>query len=218
LGVQPRRGTSTKYLRPAPPRSPRRDIRGAPRRLLTLSLLRRAAGAARAVDAAMLTKFETKSNRVKGLAFHCKRPWVLASLHNGVVQLWDYRMGTLLDRFDEHDGPVRGVCFHSTQPLFVTGGDDYKIKVWNYKLRRCLFSLLGHLDYIRTVQFHAEHPWIVSASDDQTIRIWNWQTRACVSVRAPHATLQAARRAVFCALTPATAALTPRSAAALRRC
>ena len=134
----------------------------------------------------MLTKFETKSNRVKGLAFHPNRPWVLASLHNGVVQLWDYRMGTLLERFDEHDGPVRGVCFHQVQPLFVTGGDDYKIKVWNYKLRRCLFSLLGHLDYIRTVQFHNEHPWIVSASDDQTIRIWNWQTRACVSVLTGH--------------------------------
>ena len=70
---------------------------------------------------------------------------MLASLHNGVVQLWDYRMGTLLERFDEHDGPVRGVCFHQSQPLFVTGGDDYKIKVWNHKLRRCLFSLLGHL-------------------------------------------------------------------------
>ena len=95
----------------------------------------------------MLTKFETKSNRVKGLSFHpcvlsaslCSlfppsslalleggapahvaeahvltllgcprvhrsRPWVLCSLHNGIVQLWDYRMGTLIDRFDEHDG------------------------------------------------------------------------------------------------------------------
>lgn len=52
----------------------------------------------------MLTKFETKSNRVKGLSFHPRRPWVVASLHNGVIQLWDYRMGTLLDRFDEHDG------------------------------------------------------------------------------------------------------------------
>jgi len=134
----------------------------------------------------MLTKFETKSNRVKGVAFHCARPWVLASLHNGVVQLWDYRMGTLIDRFDEHDGPVRGVHFHVAQPLFVTGGDDYKIKVWNYKLRRCLFTLLGHLDYIRTVQFHHELPWIVSASDDQTIRIWNWQSRSCVSVLTGH--------------------------------
>lgn len=44
-------------------------------------------------------------------------------------QLWDYRMGTLIDRFDEHDGPVRGVHFHKSQPLFVSGGDDYKIKV-----------------------------------------------------------------------------------------
>eukprot|EP00252_Welwitschia_mirabilis_P021041 TRINITY_DN5284_c0_g1_i1.p1 TRINITY_DN5284_c0_g1~~TRINITY_DN5284_c0_g1_i1.p1 ORF type:complete len:1221 (-),score=281.99 TRINITY_DN5284_c0_g1_i1:440-4102(-) len=134
----------------------------------------------------MLTKFETKSNRVKGLSFHAKRPWILASLHSGVIQLWDYRMGTLIDRFDEHDGPVRGVHFHKSQPLFVSGGDDYKIKVWNYKLRRCLFTLLGHLDYIRTVQFHNEYPWIVSASDDQTIRIWNWQSRTCISVLTGH--------------------------------
>ncbi|KAK6932876.1 Coatomer, alpha subunit, C-terminal [Dillenia turbinata] len=134
----------------------------------------------------MLTKFETKSNRVKGLSFHGKRPWILASLHSGVIQLWDYRMGTLIDRFDEHDGPVRGVHFHKSQPLFVSGGDDYKIKVWNYKLHRCLFTLLGHLDYIRTVQFHHEYPWIVSASDDQTIRIWNWQSRTCISVLTGH--------------------------------
>ncbi|KAF6156180.1 hypothetical protein GIB67_007997 [Kingdonia uniflora] len=134
----------------------------------------------------MLTKFETKSNRVKGLSFHTKRPWILASLHSGVIQLWDYRMGTLIDRFDEHDGPVRGVHFHKTQPLFVSGGDDYKIKVWNYKMHRCLFTLLGHLDYIRTVQFHHEYPWIVSASDDQTIRIWNWQSRNCISVLTGH--------------------------------
>ncbi|KAK9066647.1 hypothetical protein SSX86_013970 [Deinandra increscens subsp. villosa] len=134
----------------------------------------------------MLTKFETKSNRVKGLSFHSKRPWILASLHSGVIQLWDYRMGTLIDRFEEHDGPVRGVHFHKSQPLFVSGGDDYKIKVWNYKLHRCLFTLLGHLDYIRTVQFHHESPWIVSSSDDQTIRIWNWQSRTCISVLTGH--------------------------------
>ncbi|KAF6212403.1 hypothetical protein GE061_012925 [Apolygus lucorum] len=134
----------------------------------------------------MLTKFETKSARVKGLSFHPKRPWILASLHSGVIQLWDYRMCTLLDKFDEHDGPVRGICFHTQQPLFVSGGDDYKIKVWNYKHRRCIFTLLGHLDYIRTTMFHQEYPWILSASDDQTIRIWNWQSRTCICVLTGH--------------------------------
>ncbi|CAF1084468.1 unnamed protein product [Adineta steineri] len=134
----------------------------------------------------MLTKFESKSIRVKGLTFHSKRPWILTSLHSGIIQLWDYRMKTLIDKFDEHDGPVRGIHFHSAQPLFVSGGDDYKIKVWNYKSRKCLFTLLGHLDYIRTTFFHHEYPWIISASDDQTIRIWNWQSRQCVCVMTGH--------------------------------
>ena len=79
----------------------------------------------------MLVKCETKSNRVKGVSFHPKLSWILASLHNGTIQLWDYRFGTLIEKFEgEHEGgPVRGVCFHSSQPLFVSGGDDYKIKV-----------------------------------------------------------------------------------------
>ncbi|TSL47686.1 Coatomer subunit alpha [Bagarius yarrelli] len=108
----------------------------------------------------MLTKFETKSARVKGnaqlanrpsrgLSFHPKRPWILASLHNGVIQLWDYRMCTLIDKFDEHDGPVRGIDFHKQQPLFVSGGDDYKIK------------------------FHPSEDLVVSASLDQTVRVWD---------------------------------------------
>lgn len=108
------------------------------------------------------------------------------SLHSSTIQLWDYRMGTLIDRFEEHDGPVRGIDFHKTQPLFVSGGDDYKIKVWSYQTRRCLFTLNGHLDYVRTVFFHHELPWIISASDDQTIRIWNWQNRSLICTMTGH--------------------------------
>lgn len=134
----------------------------------------------------MLTKFESKSNRVKGIAFHPKLTLLAASLHSGSIQMWNFQMGTLVERFDEHDGPVRGIAFHPSQPLFVSGGDDYKIKVWNYKQRRCLFTLHGHLDYVRSVSFHREHPWILSASDDQTIRIWNWQSRQCIAILTGH--------------------------------
>ena len=56
-----------------------------------------------------------------GIAFHPKRPWVLASLHNGVIQLWDYRMCTLLERFDEHDGKseicLKSSIYHLNGPL-----------------------------------------------------------------------------------------------------
>ena len=131
-------------------------------------------------------QFESKSNRVKGIAFHPKLPLLAASLHNGSIQLWNYQTGTIYDRLEDHEGPVRGICFHPTQPLLVSGGDDYKVKVWNHKTCKVLFTLHGHLDYVRTVYFHHEHPWILSASDDQTIRIWNWQSRTCVAVLTGH--------------------------------
>jgi WD40 repeat protein len=88
-----------------------------------------------------LTKFESKSSRVKGIAFHPRLTLLAASLHSGSIQIWNFQMGTLVARYEEHDGqrvvvasqassycgagPVRGICFHPTQPLFASGGDDY---------------------------------------------------------------------------------------------
>ncbi|CAL9228610.1 unnamed protein product [Arabidopsis halleri] len=121
-------------------------------------------------------KFETKSDRVTtSLSFHPKRPWILASLVSGVIQLWDYRMGTLIYTFDEHKGPARGVHFHKSADFFVSG------------VAFLLFS------GVRTVLFHHEYPWILSASDDHTVRIWDWASRSCISVLKGHT------RSVMCA-------------------
>lgn len=135
----------------------------------------------------MLIKWEPQSVRVKGIAFHPRRRWVLTSLHSGAIKLWDYGEKVLIDQYEEHKGPVRGLDFHPLQPIFVSGGDDAKIKVWNYKSKKCLFTLDAHEDYIRTTFFHHEHPWILSASDDQSIRIWNWQSRSKVTILTGHA-------------------------------
>ncbi|KAK1443890.1 coatomer WDAD alpha [Babesia gibsoni] len=134
----------------------------------------------------MLIKCKTKSTRVKGIAFHPKLPFILASMHHGDIQLWNYLNSTLVDVFTFHEGPVRGIDFHELQPLFVSGGDDTNIVVWDFKQKKMMFVLTGHTDYIRTVQFHSNYPWIVSASDDQTVRIWNWQARNCVTVLQGH--------------------------------
>ena len=62
----------------------------------------------------LINKFETKSKRVKGICFHHTKPWVLVSLHSGVIQMFDFQIGLLIERFSEHEGPVRGVDFHNT--------------------------------------------------------------------------------------------------------
>jgi coatomer subunit alpha len=54
-------------------------------------------------------KFEAKSKRVKGLSFHKYRPWILASLHNGAINMFDYRAGALLEKFEDHDGTITSI-------------------------------------------------------------------------------------------------------------
>ncbi|BFU21969.1 coatomer alpha subunit, putative [Entamoeba histolytica HM-1:IMSS-B] len=130
--------------------------------------------------------FETRTARVKGISFHPTRSWVLASLHNGKIQLWDMRTRTLLHVYEGHKGPVRSVQFHPDRPIFVSGGDDTMIIVWSYTSHRETCRLTGHMDYVRTVQFHPTEPWIISSSDDRTIRIWNWMSRQCILILPGH--------------------------------
>ncbi|SIO73485.1 coatomer protein complex, subunit alpha (xenin) [Babesia microti strain RI] len=131
-------------------------------------------------------KLDVTSSRVKGLALHPQLPLLLASLHSGEIQLWDYDKSLLLETLEGHVGPVRGIDFHSRESLFVSGGDDCQVVVWDFKLKRRLFALSGHSDYVRTVSFHQRHPWIVSSSDDQTFRVWNWQSRTSIYVITGH--------------------------------
>ncbi len=121
----------------------------------------------------MLAKLETKSNRVKGLSFHPTRPWILASLHNGVIQLWDYRIRTLLDRFDEHDGQL--------SLLFDRIG--LQLYVWMYALdlfNLYFWSVFFGIGPVRGVCFHWTQPLFVSGGDDYKIKVWNYKQRRCL--------------------------------------
>jgi len=40
----------------------------------------------------MKLKLQVKSARVKCLVFHPSKPWVIASLYSGEIQIWDYNM------------------------------------------------------------------------------------------------------------------------------
>ncbi|GBP15843.1 Coatomer subunit alpha; Proxenin [Eumeta japonica] len=118
---------------------------------------------------------------LKGIIVSPKRPWILVSLHSGVIQLWDYRMHTLLEKFDEHDGPVRGVAFHQQMPLFVSGGDDYKIKA-DAVVKHVLE---GHDRGVNWASFHPTLPLIVSGADDRLVKLWRmneykaWEVDTC---------------------------------------
>ena len=55
----------------------------------------------------MKLKFEAKSQRVKGIAFHPSKPWIITSLHSGNIQIWDYNMKLCVAKFDVPPHPRR---------------------------------------------------------------------------------------------------------------
>ena len=50
-------------------------------------------------------KFSAVSDRVKSVDFHPTEPWILASLYNGNVYIWNYKTQNLVKSFEVTDLP-----------------------------------------------------------------------------------------------------------------
>ena len=50
-------------------------------------------------------KLLARSDRVKCMDLHPKEPWMLASLYNGNVHIWNYESQTLVKSFEVTDLP-----------------------------------------------------------------------------------------------------------------
>ena len=120
-----------------------------------------------------------------GLSFHPKRPWILASLHSGSIQLWDYKLGTLVEKFDEHEGIDS--CYSSYQTL---SSDAIPQSIYRNLYRnlytaiyhlilpsisRLLIAISSKIGPVRAVCFHPVQPLFVSGGDDYKIKLWNWK-------------------------------------------
>lgn len=119
-------------------------------------------------------------------ALHHWQPWILVGLSSSKIQLWDYRMKTVLQEFDGHSGAVYTVDFHPTKPLFVSAGEDCTLRLWSLETGQCLHKFKGHRGTVRTAFFHRDLPWILSASDDHYIIIWDWQSRRLIGYSQSH--------------------------------
>ena len=95
---------------------------------------------------------------------HPKEPWMLASLYNGNVHVWNYESQTLVKSFEIADLPVRCAKFVVRKSWVVTGSDDIIMRVFNYNTLEKVHSFDAHTDYIRSIVVHPTHPYILTSS------------------------------------------------------
>ncbi|KAL0277835.1 UNVERIFIED_CONTAM: hypothetical protein PYX00_004979 [Menopon gallinae] len=119
-------------------------------------------------------KLTARSDRVKCVDLHPTEPWMLASLYNGNVHVWNHESQQLVKSFEVCDLPVRSARFVPRKNWIVTGSDDMQVRVFNYNTLERVHAFEAHSDYVRCIAVHPTQPYILTSSDDMMIKLWNW--------------------------------------------
>uniref|UniRef100_A0A8C0UAP2 Beta'-coat protein n=1 Tax=Cyanistes caeruleus TaxID=156563 RepID=A0A8C0UAP2_CYACU len=132
-------------------------------------------------------KLTARSDRVKSVDLHPTEPWMLASLYNGSVCVWN------------HETQVR--AFHTTSvpycEMFMTHrcvSNDMLIKLWDWdKKWSCSQVFEGHTHYVMQIVINPkDNNQFASASLDRTIKVWQ------LGSSSPNFTLEGHEKGVNC--------------------
>ncbi|KTF89049.1 hypothetical protein cypCar_00021371 [Cyprinus carpio] len=146
-------------------------------------------------------KLTARSDRVKSVDLHPSEPWMLASLYNGSVCVWNHETQTLVKTFEVCDLPVRAAKFVARKNWVITGADDMQIRIFNYNTLERVHMFEAHSDYIRCIAVHPTQPYILTSSDnnqfasaslDRTIKVWQ------LGSSSPNFTLEGHDKGVNC--------------------
>ncbi|KAJ1504650.1 Coatomer subunit beta' [Coelomomyces lativittatus] len=119
-------------------------------------------------------KFTARTDRVKSVDIHPTEPWVLASLYNGSVWVWNYETQATVKTFEVSELPVRAAKFISRKSWIITGGDEMLLKVYNYNTFEKVTQFEAHSDYVRSIAIHPSQSFVLSSGDDLLIKLWDW--------------------------------------------
>eukprot|EP01134_Creolimax_fragrantissima_P001992 CFRG1992T1 len=133
-----------------------------------------------------MRKLSARSDRVKSVDVHPAEPWMLCSLYNGQVHIWNYETQAMMKSFEVADVPVRCAKFVARKSWIITGSDDMQLRVFNYNTLEKVRTLEAHSDYIRSVAVHPVQPLFISSSDDMLIKLWDWEKWQCMQVFEGH--------------------------------
>ncbi|OQV13837.1 Coatomer subunit beta' [Hypsibius exemplaris] len=122
-------------------------------------------------------KLSCRSDRVKSVDLHPTESWMLASLYNGQVHIWNYETQTMVKTFEVCDLPVRCSKFVPRKSWVITGSDDMQIRAFNYNTLERVHGFEAHSDYVRCIAVHPTQPFVLSSSDDMSIKLWDWDKK-----------------------------------------
>lgn len=122
-------------------------------------------------------KLLARSDRIKSVDLHPTEQWMLVSLYNGNVHIWNYENQQLVKSFEICELPVRSARFVARKNWIVTGSDDMHVRVFNYNTLERVHQFEAHSDYLRSIAVHPTQSFLLTSSDDMLIKLWDWDNK-----------------------------------------
>lgn len=109
---------------------------------------------------------------VREIAFSADGQWLLTGADDGLVRVWDWSNGTVVQTLEGHESAVWQVAWSPDDTLIASGDDDGLVRVWSRVDGKMMIELKGCRTRVTGLTFDAEGELVMAGSLDHTVRLW----------------------------------------------
>lgn len=121
--------------------------------------------------------FEGHTTNVTSLQFQADNKWMVTSLEDGTVKVWDVRSPSVQRNY-KHHCPVNEVVIHPNQGELISCDQDGNIKVWDLGENQCTHHLIPEDDVpINSLSVASDGSMLVAGNSKGNCYVWKMQNQ-----------------------------------------
>ena len=129
--------------------------------------------------------FEGHTNNVTSLAFQIENKWMVTSLEDGTVKVWDVRAPSV-QRSYKHHSPVNEVVIHPNQGELISCDQDGNIRIWDLGENQCTHHLIPEDDVpINSLSVASDGSMLVAGNNKGNCYVWKMQNQRDITLLTP---------------------------------
>lgn len=129
--------------------------------------------------------FEGHTSNVTSLAFQIENKWMVTSLEDGMVKVWDVRTPSVQRNY-KHHCPVNEVVIHPNQGELISCDQDGNIRIWDLGENQCTHHLIPEDDVpINSLSVASDGSMLVAGNNKGNCYVWKMQNQRDVTSLTP---------------------------------
>jgi len=134
-------------------------------------------------DAKTLQCIQTMNDDSFGFTACCFSPnseELLTGTRAYVMQVWDFKTGTLIKAFPQrHGDPINNNLIYSANGKLILSSAEKTVLLWDRETAECIKTFRSN-DQVFCACFSADEKQIFSGSRNKTWSVWNIETEECI--------------------------------------